>query len=229
MPSSGRRVQARVALALLEAVRDRDQPGERLDDENVSVTLPRRFGLSEVVDSQIRRYRHEARRGRRIPEPEVRDLIRLVARRPDASRVFHEVGRSLTVAEGAPAWRRVLPERFVLDMARKRIRRRLSALFGGEFLFAARGPFQLTATRELLVEADPKGGACALVAGLSQAVVDVYGSTPRRVSHVACRARGDGQCIWELAEPARGNGKGARSGGGDSAGDEDGTAGKENG
>ena len=198
-----RRVQAKFALALLETVRNRDRPGEVLDDEDVSLTLPRRFGLSGVVEDQIRRYRQEARRGRRIPELEVRDLIRLVVRRPDAKRVFHEVGRSFMAKEGAPTLRKVLPKRLLLDLARNRIRRRLRAVFGGTFLSTPRGPFQLEAAHQLLVESDPEGDACALVTGLSQAVIDAYLSAPTQVVHVSCRARGGEKCRWELEEPAR--------------------------
>ena len=198
-----RRVQAELALALLETVRDRDQPNEVLDDGNVSVTLPRRLGLSGVVEDQIWRYKEEARRGRRIPEVEVRDLIRLVARRPDARWVFHEVGRSLMAKEGAPALRKVLPKWLLLNLTRNRIQRRLRAVFGGTFLSIDRGRFQVEATHQLLVEADPGGDACALVTGFSQAVIDVYGFAPAQVIHVSCGARGSEKCRWELEEPGR--------------------------
>ena len=198
-----RRVQAELPLAFLETVRNRDQPIEVLDDENVSLTLPRRFGLSGVVEDQIRRYKQEARRGRRIREVEVRDLIRLVARRPDARWVFHEVGRSLMAKEGVPALRKVLPKWLLLNLARNRIQRRLRALFGGTFLSIYRGPFQLEATHQLLIEADPEGDACALVTGLSQTVIDAYGSAPTQVVHVSCRARGGEKCRWKLEEAGR--------------------------
>jgi hypothetical protein len=196
-------VQAEVALALLETVRNRDQPNEILDDENVSVTLPRRFGLSGVVEDQIHRYQQEARRGRRIPEVEVRDLIRLVARRADARWVFHEVGCSLMGKGGPPVLRKVLPKWLLLNLARNRIQRRLGAVFGGKFLSTGRGRFQIEATHQLLVEADPGGDACALVTGLSQTVIDVYGSAPRKVIHLSCGARSGEKCRWELEEPSR--------------------------
>lgn len=199
-PGSRRGPQARVALALLEALRDLDRPGEILDDENVSVTLPRRLGLSDVVDAQIRRYQQEVRHGRRVPESEVRDLIRLVTRRSDAERLFNQVGRSLTAANGAPAWRAVLPERVALQMARRRIRRRLRALFGGRMVVTVRGPFGLEAASNLLLEVDPGGDACGLVTGLAQAVMETYAGISRPVLHATCKARGDGKCAWTLAE-----------------------------
>lgn len=192
--------QARVALALLEALRDLDRPGEILDDENVTLTLPRRLGLSGVVDAQIRRYQQEARHGRRVPESEVQDLIRLVTRRPDAEELFHQVGRSLTAANGAPAWRAVLPRRVVVQMARRRIRRRLRALFGGRMVSVGRGPFRIEAASSLLLDVDPDGGACALVTGLAQAVMEAYAGVSRPVVHATCMARGDGTCSWTLEE-----------------------------
>ena len=54
-------------LILLETLRDRDRPEEVLEDEDVSVSLPRRLGLSDVVMVQIRRFQEERLepRGRR--------------------------------------------------------------------------------------------------------------------------------------------------------------------
>lgn len=194
--------QARVALALLEALRDLDRPGEILDDENVTETLPRRLGLSGVVDAQIRRYQQEARHGKRVPESEVRDLIRLVTRRPDAERLFRQVGRSLTAANGAPAWRAALPKQVAVPLARRRIRRRLRALFGGKVVSVARGPFRIEAASNVLLEVDPQGSACALVTGLAQAVMETYAGVNGPVLHVSCVARGDGRCAWTLDERA---------------------------
>ncbi len=201
--SDSYRPQARVALALLEVLRDMDRPGEILDDENVSLTLPRRFGLSDVVDAQIRRYEREARHNGRVPAVEVEDLIRLATRRADADELFARVGRSLTAANGAPAWRSVLPERLALQFARQRIRRRLKALFGTDVVSAARGRLRLQGLTDLLVIADPSGGACALVTGLSQAVSEAYLPGAGRVVHTECLAWGRDGCSWSL-EPAEG-------------------------
>jgi hypothetical protein len=175
-----------------------DRPVEVLDEEDVTLTLPRRFGLSGVVDAQIRRYEREARHGRRIPAAEVDDLIRLATRRGDAEELFTRVGRSLTAAEGAPAWRRIFPERVVLPWARNRVRRRLKSLFGERIVSAARGRFALQASSDVLISADPGGEACALVTGLSQAVLDSYAPGAGQVTHSSCRARGDGHCVWAL-------------------------------
>ncbi len=191
-----RRVQARVALALLEALRVQDLPPELLDDENVSITIPRRFGLSGVVDVQIRRYREAASRRARIPESEVVDLIRFVIRRPDADEVFHAAGRSLPGTPESPGWRRVLPARTAFALARRKVNRSLRALFGGPLVRVVGVPFELQAVHELLVHADPGGDACALVTGLSQGVLDAYGVGSKVLRHSACRGRGDSHCLW---------------------------------
>jgi hypothetical protein len=204
--AGGRRVQARVALVLLETLKSADRPGEVLDDENVTLTIPRRLGLSGVVEAQIQRYRQEARLGGRIAEQEILDLLRLVTRRPDSEDVFVEIGRSLTAASAAPPWRRILPRRIAFGMARRRVVRRLRVLFDGAVVAAAGSPFVLENVDDLLMQADPGGEACGLVTGLSQAILGAAG-VEGDVRHVSCRGRGDEGCRWEVAE---GTGQGAR-------------------
>lgn len=194
--SGGRRVQAQVALVLLETLRSADLPGEVLDDENVTLTIPRRLGLSGVVEAQIQRYRQEARLRGRVSEQEILDLLRLVTRRPDSEDVFIQIGRSLTAAAQAPRWRRILPRRIAFGMARRRVVRRLKILFGGAVVTGAGGPFALESVDDLLIQADPGGEACGLVTGLSQAVLGATG-VEGEVRHVSCRARRDERCRWE--------------------------------
>ena len=54
-----------MALRLLEAIKAQDSPPEVFEDEDPTVTMPRRLGLSNVVERQIRTYRHFVRRGTR--------------------------------------------------------------------------------------------------------------------------------------------------------------------
>jgi hypothetical protein len=194
--SGGRRVQAQVALVLLETLRDADHPGEVLDDENVTLTIPRRLGLSGVVEAQIQRYRQEARLRGRVAEQEIVDLLRLVTRRPDSEDVFIQIGRSLTAAAQAPHWRRILPRRIAFGMARRRVVRRLKVLFGGAVVTGAGSPFVLENVDDLLIQADPGGEACGLVTGLSQAVLEAAG-VDGEVHHVSCQGRRDERCRWE--------------------------------
>lgn len=202
-PSIGdprRKVQARVALALLETLQRQDLPEEVLVDENLSVTLPRRLGLSNVVDAQIRRYREEARRNRRVAEPEVADLMRLVARRPDAAQVFLQVGRALA-ADLPAGWRRVLPRAVALRLARRRSRRVLADLFGGDVTGVRKGDATLELAHDLFFDVDPGGSACALVTGVIEGVSAASGRVALTVRKSGCRAVEAPGCSWEIQLP----------------------------
>ena len=165
---SRRRIHSRLALALLETLKEQDLPPEILDDENVSVTLPRRLGLSHVVETQIHRYREEARRRRRIPDREVADLFQLVSRRPDAEQVFLRVGERLA-GRGASGGRgRILPARLSRYLARRRIQRRLRWLFGRRMVRTTGRPLRVELVDDFLVRADGPGHACNIVLGFAQ-------------------------------------------------------------
>ena len=84
-----------VALVLLESLRDVDTPPEILEDEAFRVSLPRRLGLSDVIDGQMRRYADMRKRRRQLEASEFLDLLRLIARRPDARMVFEAAGDRL--------------------------------------------------------------------------------------------------------------------------------------
>ena len=83
-----RQVQALVALKLLEVIRDNDLPGEVLEEEDTSRTMPRRFGLSDVVERQIRTYKEDVRKHIRLSDEEIEGLFRFVIRRPDGNDIF---------------------------------------------------------------------------------------------------------------------------------------------
>lgn len=99
-----------VPLALLEAVRAVDTPQDHLETEVVAELQNRRFGLSDTVYAQIRRYTEARRRGQRIAADEVVALARLIGRRPDAADVFTAAGRHLAGAayRALPAATRLL-------------------------------------------------------------------------------------------------------------------------
>lgn len=198
-PADPPRVQARVALVLLETLRSQDLPGEILDDEDLTLTLPRRLGLSDVIEAQIRRYRQEARRHRRIPLSEVVDLMRLVVRRPDSEEVFKVVGEGLTTASEAPGWRKIYPRRLAFRLARTRIQRRLRVLFGSPVVRTVQTPFTLEALGDVLLRGDPGGDACAIVTGIAQSVLRAYGLGDATVIHSECRGRSQESCLWTLA------------------------------
>lgn len=192
-----RRVQAVVALRLLEVMRDLDLPLEILEAEDPSQTMPRRLGLSDVVDRQIRTYRDDVRRRLRLTDVEIRDLFRLVIRRPDAEEIFLRAGRTLAGREERRGWKKMLPRRLSMALARNRVRRRLNGLFGRRVGGFGRGAFSVEGRSLLFIEADPGGDACFLVSGLCEAVLEQATGHPARISHVMCQSRGDALCRWE--------------------------------
>jgi hypothetical protein len=192
-----------VALRLLEVMRGLDLPKEILEDENPSRTMPRRFGLSDVVDRQIRTLREDVRRGVRLADEEVQGLIRLVIRRPDAEDVFRQAGRLLANAGGSTGWRLLLPRRFRFALARVRTARRLRALFGRPMGGFARGAFVIEGRALFFIDCDPGGDACHLLSGFCEEIIhQILGGTAR-VAHTLCQSRGDPLCRWEaeLIEP----------------------------
>jgi hypothetical protein len=108
MPAS---VDALLPLSLLEAVRDIDTPEGDFETEFVPELRNKRFGLSETVYAQIRRYTEAVRRHQPTSYDEAVALARLIGRRPDAEAVFREAGRRLARAayvRVSPLLRRVL-------------------------------------------------------------------------------------------------------------------------
>jgi predicted hydrocarbon binding protein len=194
-------------LLLLETLRDADRPEEVLEDEDLTVSLPRRLGLSDVVLLQINRLQDEARR-RQPQRPElVADLLRLVSRRPDAEDVFTEAGRRL----GRQAWEqrtgatqraiRLLPTSLALAAAQRAVRRLFRELVGPARLQVQRRPPELRITRSLTATADPRGAACALYAGAFAELLRLYTSRPYVTKHTRCEARGDLVCEGAVVGP----------------------------
>ena len=192
-----RRIQAVVALRLLEVMRDRDLPGEILEDEDPSRTMPRRFGLSDVVERQIRTYKGDARKRVRLSDAEVGDLFRFVIRRPDSDQVFEQVGRLLASADRPRRFGRLLPQRARFALARSAAKRRLKKLFGRTVGGFGRGPFVIEGRSLFFISHDPGGDACHLLSGFCSEVIEqVLGGTVR-VDHTHCQSRGDELCRWQ--------------------------------
>lgn len=201
---SGNGFRADLPLAILESVRHHDRPAEFLEDENLMASLPRRLGLTGVVDSQIHRYRIAQRRRELIPADQVADLLRLVLRRPDSEAILREAGHALANGHARkPLSRfarlaRILPDALSRRVARRSIRRLLRRTGGGARLRVDRKPFQVEITHPVTARADRYGVACVLyAAAIERAVHQVMGRGPR-VEHSACEARGDERCVWAI-------------------------------
>ena len=205
--SSRRRIRSDVALTLFEVIRQQDLPSEVLEDEDPSVTMPRRLGLSDVVEARIRHAREDVKRGVRISDEEFHDLVRLVTKRPDAAEIFRLVGVRLSGGNGAgPRMTlRFLPSRLRYAMARRAVRRSLKSLFGRRVGGFASGPFTMEGRSLLFIQSDPGGDACALVSGFCGPVLQRTLGMKSSVSHVACESRGDALCRWKLLEQGEDN------------------------
>lgn len=190
-------MQAVVALRLLEVMRDMDLPIEILEDEDPTQTIPRRFGLSDVVERQIRTYRSDVKRRVRLTDEEIRGLFRFVIRRPDCPEVFREVGRLLAVEQRTPGWIRYLPAGLAHRALRRGAARRLRRLFGRAVGGFGRGRFVIEGRSLLFIEADPGGDACHLLSGFAEEFVVRSLGEAVVVTHSMCQGRGDDLCRWE--------------------------------
>lgn len=170
---------------------------EVMESEDPAVTMPRRLGLSDVVERQIRTYRRDVKEGSKLTDAEVCDLFRLVIRRPDSEEVFLRVGQVLAGPRRPPGWRRALPKAVGYAIARSKVRRRLKKLFGRRVGGFGRGSFLIEGRSLIFIEADPGGDACWFLSGFCQEMLEHAAGRPARLDHVRCQSRGDDVCRWE--------------------------------
>jgi hypothetical protein len=188
-----------VGLTLLEVLRRQDLPSEVLESEDTTLTMPRRLGLSDVVDRQIRRFREEVRRGKRMSDEEMADLVRLVIRRPDSEEVFGHVGRALAEPGDPPKrWHKAFPVSVAYALARRAVRKGLRRLFGRRMGGFAPGPFTLEGRGLIFIQGDPGGDACHLVTAFCQVLLERYIGNDVKVVHSLCESRRDPQCRWTV-------------------------------
>jgi len=198
---SGSPLDARLPLALLEAVKVIDTPEAELDAELVHELRNKRLGLSDTVYQQIRRY-HEAVRARhRVPFEEVLALARLIGRRPDADLAFREAGRRWArafvgtassaqrgAATGLPA---LLGRPIALRLLRQMSRRYMDASLvrqGSSVILDVPAPVS--------VDAAPHAAGCGLYEAAFREAMHLLANADGPVEHIMCRARGDVQCQW---------------------------------
>lgn len=98
-----------IPFVVLEALRAADGQQAAVVDEGYGVDSAVRFGRTQSVAAQITRYGRLVRNGARVDASEVSGLLRLVARRRDASLLFAEAGRRAgawaAASHVAPMWR----------------------------------------------------------------------------------------------------------------------------
>ncbi len=200
-PRTKGRIAAVVGLSLLEVIRARDLPTEILASEDPSQTMPRRLGLSGVVDLQIRMYREQVRHRQKMTDEQARDLFHLVMRRPDSEEVFFQAGELLAgKARPLRAFERFYPQTARYLLARRQVQKVLRGLFGRSIGGFARGPFTLEAQSHFFIQMDPGGDACYMLTGLAGTILGRYLRRPVELVHSACQARKRELCRWVATE-----------------------------
>ena len=197
-------VPASLPLSLLEAVRAHDRPAEVLEDEDLTVSLPRRFGLTGVVDTQIRQFEAAQKAGKNVRLDEVVNLMRLVLRRPDASLIMEDTGRRFAQWHFERRMKIIrdlypkLPARLASMSAARAIRNSLKLLKAGSTITVTRQPFHVRIEKCLFPRVDETGAACPLLTGLLQEQLRLYTQQPVIVAHTVCTSKSDGRCEWSL-------------------------------
>ncbi len=194
-------VDALLPLSLLEAVRGIDTPEGDFETEFVPELRNKRFGLSETVYAQIRRYSDAVKRHQPTSHEEAVALARLIGRRPDAEAVFREAGRLLAQASYvtvSPLMRRVLramPGLVSRPIALGRTRRLARRYLRGSV--SRRGSsLLLEVPHSVTADAAPRAAGCAYYETSLREILRLLTGAASAVEHVRCSARGEGSCQW---------------------------------
>jgi hypothetical protein len=197
------RVPAVLPLALLEAVRGLDRPVPDALDEVHGELTAKRLGLSRTVEVQIERLVRLGPRGR-VSADELSALLRLVARRHDASLVFSEAGRRaarlalIRLPPGARTALNILP-RPVRDRGGFALAARLAERVLGLRLARLDGIATASRLGAGGGRDSESGPACAFYGAAMAELLRALTAFDGAMMHVACRARGDDGCRWRAA------------------------------
>lgn len=200
------KVSPAIAVALLSALRASDTPSEVIEDESFRISLPRRLGLNEVVDKQMRRYTEISERRGTISADEFASLLGLLDRRPDAGAVFAAAGRSLGEARFAPpgAMDRTRARLSPAGMKRRKLLQGMTevarALQPGSSIttISEAGVDGIEVRDPPLATATAEGAGCALLTGALEICVSRLGGPLYGIDHPRCVARGDDHCRWTV-------------------------------
>lgn len=198
---AGTPLDARLPLALLEAVKAIDTPEAELDAELVHELRNKRLGLSETVLQQIRRYQDAVRRQQKVGFDEVLALARLIGRRPDADLAFREAGRRwarATISTVGAATRNAavnLPSLIGRPIAFRQLRN-IARRFMSATLVRQGSTLLLEVASPVSADAAPRGAGCGLYEAAFREALLVLADADGAVDHVMCRARGDARCQW---------------------------------
>lgn len=201
---TSQKVLPSLAVALLEATRSHDRPSEILEDEDFSESLPRRLGLSPVIDTQINRYEGAVRAGRRIPLEEFVSLLNLVLRRPDARAILREAGArsARRQFDRTSAFNvrlvRLLPRALGFVIIARATRRLLRNITGSDHVDVRGKPLVARLHQPPTAMLEPAGTVCALYGAAFEELVALYLGKPAAVAHSRCVINGGSVCEWTV-------------------------------
>lgn len=181
-----------------------DRPVEVLEDEDLTVSLPRRFGLSDVMLKQIQRYESASRAGKTVPMEEFVGLIRLVLKRPDADPILREAGSGVArhYCRRMPASYvkalRILPKALLHRSYRKLARRMLRGLSGNATVEVVGRPPIARVSDSAILALDPAGSACVLYAAALEELGEFISGHRPTIEHTQCVISGSSVCEWTV-------------------------------
>jgi predicted hydrocarbon binding protein len=194
-------VDALLPLSLLEAVRDVDTPEGVLDTEFVDELRNKRFGLSDTVYTQIKRYTDSVRKNQRTAQDEAIALARLIGRRPDAEAVLRAAGRFLasqaymTVSPVTRGSLKMMPSMISKPVAFRKLRRISRRYLNGSVRRV--GQFiLLEVPRSVTVGVAPGSTGCAFYESTLRELLRLLIGATGSVEHTRCEGRGEGACEW---------------------------------
>ncbi len=194
-------VDALLPLSLLEAVRDVDTPEGVLEAEFVDELRNKRFGLSDTVYTQIKRYTEAVRKNQRTAQDEAIALARLIGRRPDAEAVLRAAGRYLaheayhTVPGVTRFFVRVLPSFIARPMALRRVRR-LAQRYLNANLRRVGTYVLLEVPRSVTLGVAPGSTGCMFYEATLRELMRLLVGATGAVEHTRCAGRAEGACEW---------------------------------
>ena len=205
------RVNARIPLSLLEAVRVIDVPELDTETEYVQELRNKRLGLSDTVYQQILRYTDAAKRGQGIWYAEATGLATLIGRRPDAAELYRSAGQILareafeSISGAKRKTIRMLPS-FGRPLAFRELRKITTNYFRGT-LSRSGGSVRLTVPVSVTVNSAPNSLGCTYYAAALGELLKLLIDVESPIEHERCLQRGDDACEWraEWRSKARSN------------------------
>jgi predicted hydrocarbon binding protein len=188
-------------LSLLEAVRYIDSPQDDFEAEFVQELRNKRFGLSETVYAQIRRYSDAVKRRQRSDEQEAVALARLIGRRPDAEAVFRSAGRHLakeaylTISGFRRRALLLLPGLVARPLAFRSARRLVKRYHRGTITRIGANVIMEIRT-SMTVDAAPRSAGCAYYEAFFRELLRLLLGGTGAAEHVRCAGRNEGSCQW---------------------------------